>query len=311
MQARLKEGSLNSQPHANGTGSEVQTRPPTVGVAKELRNAIRWCCAVLSLILVCVGGYAVFESGNELGTASLLILGAFFAVVAALGHVPRLKWGDAEIDSSVAYWAGAFAGAERAGEEIGERLVDSPERQELLEDALRAVAAESWFGAVSAAHAEGRGSGDLPSPLDRWSRRAPDEEGILRQTEPQVQRLSEEALAILERFSSFNPEADHFRVANSLLDLGFQGFPPQGRGSRSKAAYLRWIYSGESRTVRLYQNSAGLISDSQPQFGFAATLRGAEREGGVHPKVRFYYASSDEQTVIDAARALKEFASSS
>src|SRR4051794_40774725 len=100
--ASVKEASLNAQSPANEVGSDGQPLPRTVGVAKELHHAIRWCCAVLSVILVCVGGFAVFESSNELGTASMLILGAFFAIVASLGHVPRLKWGDSEIDSSVA-----------------------------------------------------------------------------------------------------------------------------------------------------------------------------------------------------------------
>ena len=129
-----------------------------------------------------------------------------------------------------------------------------------------------------------------------------------RDAEPERTRLPEAAIEILERFSNFNPDADHARVANALLDLGYVGVPPKGRGSRSNAAYVRWIYSGTARTVRMYQNSAGSISDSQPQFEVAMTFPGAEREGGVHPKVKFYYTSTNEQTVIGAARALKKFA---
>ena len=194
----------------------------------------------------------------------LLFLGGFIAIIAALGHVPRIKFGDTEMDTSVAYWAGAVAGAERAGDAIGELLADSPEREQLLDEAVRAVAVESWSAARSAAQLEGNADA-LTRSGEHWRRQAQDATEDSGRPESQAQSLAEEPLAILARFANFNPEIDHLTIARELLLLGYRGVPPERRGGRSNAAYLRWIYTGKSRTVRLYQNSAGLISDSQPQ----------------------------------------------
>lgn len=54
--------------------------------------------AVLGLASGGAGVAAVFHTENEVGSAALITVGVYFLLAANLGHYPRLKFGDNEID---------------------------------------------------------------------------------------------------------------------------------------------------------------------------------------------------------------------
>ena len=58
-----------------------------------------------------LGGVATFQTDNEVGTAAAFAVGLFFAIVALIGRVPKVKVGDNEIDPATAYREGARDGA--------------------------------------------------------------------------------------------------------------------------------------------------------------------------------------------------------
>jgi uncharacterized protein (TIGR02646 family) len=95
---------------------------------------------------------------------------------------------------------------------------------------------------------------------------------------------------------------DHQIVASRLFGLGFQPNPPP------VATYLRWTVKGTVRPVTLYQEDAGLVSDSKPQKDFAKKLRGADERQGVHPKVRFAYKASGLDAVLAATTRFRDWA---
>jgi uncharacterized protein (TIGR02646 family) len=116
--------------------------------------------------------------------------------------------------------------------------------------------------------------------------------------------------ALLQRFTSYNPSADHEAVARALHRLGYSAHLPLARGSAgpSKAAYIRWTYQGSGRTVRLYQNTVSLISDNYRQLAVARKLAGSDVPHGSRPKVTFKYAKTSASTAVDAAAAMMKWA---
>lgn len=107
---------------------------------------------------------------------------------------------------------------------------------------------------------------------------------------------------MLQRFVRFDHGLDHHIVAARLAGLGFHpNLPPS-------AAYVRWTVTGTRRSVTLYQNSTGLVSDSHAQLDFAEALDGAVRSTGVHPKVRYSYEHSKLNTVLAATSAFRNWA---
>jgi len=73
----------------------------------------------ISLALVALGTFAVFESDNEVGTATLLVSGLFIGTVAMFGRLPtKVKFGDAEIILEEVVRA-----ANEGGEEASEALL--------------------------------------------------------------------------------------------------------------------------------------------------------------------------------------------
>jgi hypothetical protein len=84
----------------------VPNAPRDIGTFATVAAAI---AAVLGLGL---GGVATFKTDNEVGTAAAFAVGLFFAIVAIIGRVPKVKVGDNEIDPATAYREGARDGAE-------------------------------------------------------------------------------------------------------------------------------------------------------------------------------------------------------
>lgn len=58
----------------------------------------RFGAALTAVLVAGFGGYAVITTDNELGSSTLLLIGVFFALVAFLGRVPRVRIGDNEMD---------------------------------------------------------------------------------------------------------------------------------------------------------------------------------------------------------------------
>jgi len=66
--------------------------------------------------------------------------------------------------------------------------------------------------------------------------------------------------------------------------------------------------TGTQKSVTLYQNSSGLVSDSRPQLAFASTVAGAAVPSGVHPAVRYTYAHATVTVVLAAVMAFRGWA---
>lgn len=58
----------------------------------------RWLSGTLGAVWLGTGVTAVFITENQVGTATLLAIGVYFAIAAILGFFPRLKFGESEID---------------------------------------------------------------------------------------------------------------------------------------------------------------------------------------------------------------------
>src|SRR4051812_20732325 len=111
--------------------------------------------------------------------------------------------------------------------------------------------------------------------------------------------------AIYQRFENFDSSTAAREIGAKLAELGYTSHAPKHRaGSQSKAAYLRWLYKGASRTVALYQNTAALVSDRDSDREFMAAQPGADVRGAKQ-RVHFYYADDDgpQQHLIDQALA--------
>lgn len=305
----------NFAPESQAQGSDRASA--LVSVNRPLQLWVRALCAALGTALVGSGGAAVFLTPNEIGSATLLAMGALFVVIALVGHVPRLKWGSAEVDPALLFAAGVAQGAESVTEAAQGILATAPADEDVSE-ALEAVATEVTSREIR--RAVGR---SLPSDANMEQVATLDEQARdLGVTRERVRHLRSRARELglgsvpldvvlnLGRLAAYDGSVDHHSVAREMANLGYSAYAPQSRAAASdSAAYIRWLYQGAGQTtVRLYQNSAGLISDSRPQYGFALTLPGAEPEGGMHPKVRYYYSNSSVDTVLEAARAFKEFA---
>ena len=125
--------------------------------------------------------------------------------------------------------------------------------------------------------------------------------------EPDASAGSESINSMVARFADYE-SGPHQEVADHMKGLGFEGLLPQARkGSKTKTPYIRWVYKGSVRTVRLYQNSRGLVSDSKKQLAFAESAPGASPVAPVH-EVRFYYDAAGKDAVMEAAKAAKEYA---
>jgi len=111
---------------------------------------------------------------------------------------------------------------------------------------------------------------------------------------------STDVAAMLQRFTDHAPGAQHLRVASQLAGLGFAPHL-----AASAAPYVRWVAQGTERSVALYQNSAGLTSESARQRDEASRLPGAQLTGD---RVRFGYASATLDQVLAAATGLRDWA---
>ena len=108
--------------------------------------------------------------------------------------------------------------------------------------------------------------------------------------------------AMLQRLADRDPGPHHVTLAVRLAGLGFHpNLPPA-------ATYVRWTVTGAARSATLYQETAGLVSDSVRQLSFAAGLPGADVPPGAHPKVRFTYERATLAAVLDAVARFRAWA---
>lgn len=63
-----------------------------------ITGSARGACVLVSLGCLIAGVFATFKTDNEFGTTALLLVGVFAGLVALLQRVPRIKWGDNEMD---------------------------------------------------------------------------------------------------------------------------------------------------------------------------------------------------------------------
>lgn len=120
----------------------------------------------------------------------------------------------------------------------------------------------------------------------------------------EVAREGTSVEAMLDRFESFDPASPARAVAAELARLGYEGSTPRPReGTKSAAAYVRWVYVGRVRKVTLYENSASLVNDASRERDFLVSLPGAEPHSR---SVYFPFGSTDGvRNAIAAAEALK------
>ena len=86
---------------------------------------------------------------------------------------------------------------------------------------------------------------------------------------------------VADMLQRLGPESHHLALASRLVGLGFLPQVP------SRSTYVRWTVAGTQRQVTLYQDRAGLASDSTVQLAFAKRVRGREIQAS--PKVRYTY----------------------
>jgi len=108
--------------------------------------------------------------------------------------------------------------------------------------------------------------------------------------------------AMVQRIAARDPSPHHLTVASQLWTLGYQPNLP------AAATYVRWTVQGTSRGVTLYQETAGLVSDSRPQLELANAIAGAEVAPGTNPRVRWTYAGAKVDAVLVAAIRFRDWA---
>lgn len=115
---------------------------------------------------------------------------------------------------------------------------------------------------------------------------------------------------MLRRLGGVGASPNHAALASRLVGFGFEPHLPVSRADAEAggAAYVRWTGTGTQRSVTLYQNGSGLVSDSKAQLAFAKTVAGAEVPGGVHPTVRYTHAHATVTAVLDAVAAFRGWA---
>jgi hypothetical protein len=82
--------------------------------------------------------------------------------------------------------------------------------------------------------------------------------------------------AMLTRFERYNPSVPSATdVATTFLSRGYKPLLPQtGASVKSDSSYIRWVYAGSAKTVRLYQNSVAISSYAQDQAVVASNVAG-------------------------------------
>ncbi|WP_431838437.1 hypothetical protein [Cellulomonas sp. Y8] len=134
----------------------------------RLNAAWRVASGVAALALGVFGVLAVFRTMNTAGSATMLVVAALFGVVTLLGHVPRLKFGDNEIDPSAYYLGG------RDATELAKRRAEEAARREENTGAGRAAVeatsdvAELWRRAAEVSKAKAAGIWPHPYGPADW-----------------------------------------------------------------------------------------------------------------------------------------------
>ena len=106
-------------------------KPAAHASFREVSTPVTVACVGLASCSAVFAGFATFKTDNELGTAGAFLVGLFFAVVALSGRVPRIKFGDNEIDPGVAYAAGARDGADAVADAAEAAAVDAKSPEEV------------------------------------------------------------------------------------------------------------------------------------------------------------------------------------
>lgn len=162
-----------------GTTTRSERDGGTATTRVTMTSRERTMGAVIAVVAGLGGAVAVYLTDNEVGSATLLVVGVYFTVATVLGRFPRLKVGDNEIDPQALEEAREESGdAKINSEDAKEGLADARRRLELLEAAvLGDAAATSRRGARLSLAA---GEPAAPEELLRLAQRYDD----VRWTEP-------------------------------------------------------------------------------------------------------------------------------
>src|SRR5687768_12524113 len=124
---------------------------PAREVRREFNRAATALCGLGGVAGLVLGGYAVVETDNELGTVAAMTFGFLFAVMALLGRVPRIKVGDTEIDPSVIAAIAAHESADAVADKVAEVAATTDDAGELVKAARSASDHVSqWYFSNSA-----------------------------------------------------------------------------------------------------------------------------------------------------------------
>ena len=85
----------------------------------------RLVAGLAGLALAALGVAAVFRTANDIAATALLVVGAFFGLVAMLGRVPRVRFGGNELDPQAAYAIGRRAGASDVARAVDRAVVQA------------------------------------------------------------------------------------------------------------------------------------------------------------------------------------------
>jgi len=135
-------------------GSRVtdEPKPPRPIAQPEIKGLTRAACALVSMAGFVSGGIATFRTDNEIGTSALLLVGVLAGVITLLQRVPRIKWGDNELDPGL--WLAAY-GADHVADAASKAALEEKDPAEVVKaaDAARVeIADAAWveIGALAA-----------------------------------------------------------------------------------------------------------------------------------------------------------------
>jgi hypothetical protein len=111
----------------------MATTSPQAASPRQFGRLVTTLCALGAIFGLGLGGYATITSDNELGTVAAFTVGFLFSVVAILGRIPRLKFGDTEVDPGPLVLAAVHAGADEVADKVAEAAVAGKDPAELAE----------------------------------------------------------------------------------------------------------------------------------------------------------------------------------
>jgi hypothetical protein len=87
----------------------------------------RLVAGIVGVALAALGVAAAFRTTNDVAATALLVVGAYFGLIAMLGRVPRVRWGGNELDPRAAYTMGRRAGASDVARAVDRAVIQAVE----------------------------------------------------------------------------------------------------------------------------------------------------------------------------------------